>query len=470
MTKEKTTSGEDIPSPLAGQIEMDSAHQLTFEEQCSLGQNADILYREKKYGKAQLGYFQLLRKIQLSEKMDIYILSKTTLGLLLVAIKTEHFEEATEMWTSQQGTLFGYGVYGLEQGQTSVHDLMLFYMISSFLFTKHSKSKPDEAARAVNQYLSHICQFALEQEPELLPMALNNWRLHLNDIYKEGIPQDQKENFEKFEELMIEYEKIDQVQFPDPDGWNLDWIPEEERAKKEFGIEDDEDEEFTGIAWHEFLQTMNAIEGLVEEEKFEEAMEMCIETQEVLAYWETPHPQQQVWTEYYEVKCLYGLNFHRDAFKIIEAMRDRELELPEKNQAWLYSVASEMSIRLEHPIESTMEWGHKSLEIRQNLGDPVDSFQVAYAMCRLLEELDRSDLNLGFSLALMDLGRDQGEGKLLILAVEYMLQNAEKTKEKELIDEIKMALGEIPDQEEEDLQLRLKEVKERWEKINQENG
>src|ERR1700722_14726033 len=166
---------------------------ISFQEQCALGEKGDPFYLEGRFAEARDAYLDLLQKIGQGRVFDTFIASKIVLGLLLTYIKMNDLEKAHKLWTSgAEDYPEGIGILGLENQQTSVKDFIVYLFVCAFL---HSMSTGDslEAATAVNDYMQRICKYAREEDPQLLPMAINNWKQHLHEIYGTAVPLEMAE-------------------------------------------------------------------------------------------------------------------------------------------------------------------------------------------------------------------------------------------------------------------------------------
>ncbi|MCM2282506.1 MAG: hypothetical protein NDI61_11750 [Bdellovibrionaceae bacterium] len=160
-----------------------------FQKFCKVGQEADALFHLGRYREAHVGYARLLQEIENSRLVDSYLLSKITLGLLMTHIKLGEYPQAFAIWNSTaEDSLFGLGIYGLEHAQTSVQDMICYDFVCAFLHSLSAGDK-DDAATAVNQYMSRICEhfFDLSDEP-MLRLAISNWKQHLKEIFGSSLP------------------------------------------------------------------------------------------------------------------------------------------------------------------------------------------------------------------------------------------------------------------------------------------
>lgn len=164
-------------------------NETLFEKFCKVGQEADALFNQGRYREAHTGYVRLLREIETSRLADSYLISKITLGLLMTHIKLGEYSKAFAIWNAEiEASLFGIGIYGLEHAQTSVHDMMCYDFVCAFL---HSLSDGDkrEAAKAVNLYMSRVCEHLTEEgDKKSMRMAISNWKQHLKEIFGSSLP------------------------------------------------------------------------------------------------------------------------------------------------------------------------------------------------------------------------------------------------------------------------------------------
>lgn len=191
------------------------------QDLCLRGNQADALYNEGRYREALVAYTRLLKEMEKSGTVDSYLVAKATLAVLLTQIRLGQLQEAVSVWTAQmEDSLFGIGIYGIEHAQTTVHDLICYDFICAYLHTVTAANK-DEASEAVNQYMSRICEYLIEQdEKEMLRLALSNWKQHLNEIHGSRPPL-------AFVKPLIEIEKaffgepvrLQSIGFPQPADW-----------------------------------------------------------------------------------------------------------------------------------------------------------------------------------------------------------------------------------------------------------
>ena len=160
-----------------------------FKIVCTEGEKADQLYKAGRFREAQRAYLDLIGKIEETEHVDSYLVAKITLGLMLTHIKSGDLQRAFSIWNSHiDSSLFGIGIYGLENAQTNVDDMICYDFVCAYLHSV-SESPKYECASAINTYMSRVCEHGFElNDSELVRKAINNWKLHLSEVFKGSIP------------------------------------------------------------------------------------------------------------------------------------------------------------------------------------------------------------------------------------------------------------------------------------------
>jgi tetratricopeptide (TPR) repeat protein len=205
-----------------------------LSELCAAGEQADALLSEGKAREALKEYQKLVRDLETNRDIDSYLIAKATLGTLRCYVKLGDFKSAYSVWNAaiDEG-VYGIGIYALENAQTTVHDLLIYDMLCAFLHTLGDVEKK-EAARAVNQYLSRVCEQAIEDGDRVtLRMAVNNWKHHLKSIFGGPIPLDSTRSLIHFEKTIGDTVKPQPIEFPKPSPWEK---PEDFREMSHLAI------------------------------------------------------------------------------------------------------------------------------------------------------------------------------------------------------------------------------------------
>lgn len=137
------------------------------------------------------------------------------------------------------------------------------------------------------------------------------------------------------------------------------------------------------------------------------------------------------WARFYEIKSLYLLRRWAEALERMEGSEPAGYAMPQKNVAYLSSLASEMAYHLGQ-VDDVVRYGRRCLELRREAGDVSSMVQCASTVCHLLSELGRDELNTEFSLTLLEVARQSGAERPLLLGARRLLANVEKSGAPEL--------------------------------------
>lgn len=200
-----------------------SSSQLSdalLEKFCRAGAAADSALARGEYRNALAAYSTIMTEVEKTGQLDSYLLAKVTLGTIRCHIKLAEFQQAVEIWNAHMDeSLYGIGVYALENAQTKIEDLVVYDMLCAFLHTLIDEEKA-QSAKAVNLYLSRVCEHAEENgERALMVQALANWKAHLKEIYGGAFPQEAATSLIKFERGFGEVVKPRPIDFPLPSVW-----------------------------------------------------------------------------------------------------------------------------------------------------------------------------------------------------------------------------------------------------------
>jgi len=197
---------------------------MTFQELCLFGESADAFCLDRKYDAAEKIYLDIIKELEESKKMDLFVISKAVLGLLYTYVKSENYNKAFDLWTGQtENSPIELGLMGIEETfQTSSHDAMTYYLLCSFLISITSEEK-DEIAKQISFYMNNVMDYALESEKEMIPLAINNWMKHLIYIFKGNIPKEYTDEIKNYEKKIGSVESIEDIYFPALSKWIIDW-------------------------------------------------------------------------------------------------------------------------------------------------------------------------------------------------------------------------------------------------------
>ncbi len=191
-----------------------------LEEVCQLGERADELLIRGQARDALKKFQEIVTTLEKTGDLDSYVAARVTLSVLRCHLKLGDFKGAFGVWNaSLEDSLYGVGIYALESAQTTVKDMIAYDMICAFLHTLADHEK-NEAAAAVNQYLSRVCEYAVEAgDRTTMRLALNNWKQHLREVFGGTIPLEFAKTLIAFEKDFAEPVKPQPIEFPLPTSW-----------------------------------------------------------------------------------------------------------------------------------------------------------------------------------------------------------------------------------------------------------
>lgn len=192
-----------------------------FDEFCRQGEKADTYLMRGRNRDALRVFSGILNRLNETGEVDSYLIAKVTLGILRCHIKLGEFKPAFQIWNSTlDDGLYGVGIYALESAQTTVQDLLIYDLLCGFLHTL-ADSDANEAAVAVNQYMSRVCEHSLEQaDKQIFRMTINNWKQHLRAIFQGTIPHQFAKPLIEFEKQLTTPVKLEPIEFPLPSAWD----------------------------------------------------------------------------------------------------------------------------------------------------------------------------------------------------------------------------------------------------------
>lgn len=191
-----------------------------LHELCVEGEKADQFLNEGRAREALKILVDIKKDLEKKGDFDSYIAAKVTLSLLRCYVKLGDFKNAYAIWNANlENSLHGIGIYSLESAQTTVPDMLAYDMLCAFLHTLGDSDK-NAAAAAVNQYLSRVCEHALEHgDRSVMRMALSNWKSHLREIYGSSLPLEYAKPLIKFEKTLGDTVKPQAIDFPKSSSW-----------------------------------------------------------------------------------------------------------------------------------------------------------------------------------------------------------------------------------------------------------
>ncbi len=191
-----------------------------LEDLLSRGQKAEKLLKEGHARESLKAFSELCADLEKSGDFDSYMAAKVTLGILRAHVKLGDFKGAFGVWNAHlEDSLHGIGIYALESAQTTVQDMVAYDMLCAFLHTL-ADSEKSFAGSAVSQYLSRVCEQALEEgDRSIMRLAISNWKQHYREIFGASTPLEFVKPLVHFEKELGEAVKPLPIDFP----WGSPW-------------------------------------------------------------------------------------------------------------------------------------------------------------------------------------------------------------------------------------------------------
>jgi hypothetical protein len=214
-----------------------------FADLCKRGEAADLCLRSGEPAEAIAGYQAMIDTMFSKKSVDSFIMGKCALGLMLALIKKNDPEAAGAIWLSDQrhDRREEIGLLAITRGQTSVHDLMIYFMLCAYFHSMSAGDKP-AALQSIHRYMGKVADYAFSKDTSLLPCILNNWLFCLTHLFFPApIPDaalEQATSFASRANLPIRLRVRDhtdargkvtgriadiRAEFPNPSPWRIDW-------------------------------------------------------------------------------------------------------------------------------------------------------------------------------------------------------------------------------------------------------
>lgn len=197
-----------------------------FDELCKLGQKGDHLLSLGSFTEAFHVYTDVHARMRVQRTIDSFIAAKLALSALLTLVYMDNLRGALQIWTSYRGDLpgegfkdeYALGVWGLENGQVSLEDAVLYQQLSGYLSAVCDQPEAD-AERAVNHYFGVAHKISeSERMPELRALLLN-WRRCLSLALGGKEPKILPTPLQG----IVPATPQSKLQFPRPSDWKITW-------------------------------------------------------------------------------------------------------------------------------------------------------------------------------------------------------------------------------------------------------
>ena len=442
-----------------------------FDQLCALGNKADNLLATQQFDRASSAYIDILTRSDEAGVFDSFILAKVTLGYLLALVESGDISQAHQVWTFRPDQhILGEGVKFLETAQTSAHDLAIYFLISAYL---HSHATDREGAlQGVDERMKQVANYALAEDPELMPIVMTNWRGYLEEIYEvpfNALPKSATVEFGKFVEKAIVVFGPSEITFPRPSLWKIDWDSEATPVSNDDTVADtsqladniDASEDITlpspvltlaappPMASTKTIEDrMDIVNALMGDNNYSVALRMVSEIKDGMLSGSECDPSLLGWVLFFEFKCLYKLERYEDALNQADEKLPMRYEMTPNNAAFRASMCSELCVRAGRPVEQVVAFGTESFLRRVRGDNVVHTLQSLNTSCILLELRDAEDKAEDFARNMIELG-SKGKADVPVLKgyislMRGKLRAGKDTELRPIVDELFGKIRELP--------------------------
>lgn len=437
---------------------------VLFDQLCALGNQADNLLATQQFDRASSAYIDILTRSDEAGVLDSFILAKVTLGYLLSLVQSDDIANAHHAWTFKPDEhLLGHGVLFLETAQTSVHDLMVYSLVSAHL---HAHGTDAEAAlEGVNTQMRRVARYALSEAPGLVPIVIGNWRKHLEEIFERPlllVPESARQELQTFVskagKLTIPVPLG--ITFPHPSLWVIDWASDDaSTASAETTASSDNDITQPSptlalaapppMASTETIEDrMDIVNALMDNKNYPVALRMISEIKEEMLSSEACDPSLLGWVVFFEFKCLYKLERYDDALNQADEKLTAPYTMTPNNAAFRASMCSELCVRAGRPVEQVVAFGTESFLRRVQGDNVIHTLKTLSTSCTLLELRDAEDKAEDFARNMIELGA-KGKADVPVLKgyislLRGKLRAGKDTELRPIVDELFGTIRELP--------------------------
>lgn len=187
-----------------------------FESLCRLGEESDRLAGAGRFAEAAAAHERFMAEIGRVGTAGPVLASRGALSLLYRLMMCLQLEPAYALLSCQpEHPFYTPGIKSVEGGSVRPREWILFQMLGGYLCATQ------KASEAMEGRLANACEVALKYEPQLLPLALRNWRLHLMMIHGEAIPEAKMAAWEEVKTRCTRPLSPWTIGFPAPGPWVL---------------------------------------------------------------------------------------------------------------------------------------------------------------------------------------------------------------------------------------------------------
>ncbi len=187
-----------------------------FAQLCRLGEESDRLAGLGRLAEARQAHERFLAEITRVGTAGPVLAARAAMSVIYRKLICMQLKEAYDVLSCQpEHFLYTPGVKSIEEGAVRPREWILFQLMGGFLCATQ------KAEKAMADRLSNACEVALKYEPQLLPLALRNWRLHLMAVHGADIPAPAMAAWEEAKKPCTRPLSPFTIGFPAPGPWEL---------------------------------------------------------------------------------------------------------------------------------------------------------------------------------------------------------------------------------------------------------
>lgn len=187
-----------------------------FEQLMRQGEESDRLAGLGRLAESARAHDLLVADIARIGRVGPVLAARLALSAIYRHMVCLQLKEAYDLMMRQpEHPLYSPGVQSIEQFAVRPREWILFQLMGGFLCATQ------KVVEGCLDRLSNACEVALKHEPQLLPLALRNWRLHLMTLFGDEIPPAQMAAWESVKTGCTRPLSPWTIGFPPPGPWVL---------------------------------------------------------------------------------------------------------------------------------------------------------------------------------------------------------------------------------------------------------
>ena len=190
-------------------------------ELAGMGEAIDAAVNGGELERARALMRAMRRRASQMGRTDSFVLAKLVLSALTCELLAgNHW--ANSLWLGRSGDEeLDIGRLFIDQGQISERDVMLDMQMAAWFQARNVDA--EQGAKAVNELMEHVCEYAAEHDPALHRLTLRNWGLHLSTLFDNGAPTRYLQSWERACKKYGRPVRLTVFSLPRATPWVVDW-------------------------------------------------------------------------------------------------------------------------------------------------------------------------------------------------------------------------------------------------------